>query len=628
MSVIQIRSTQQWIIEGPGWVTNLPFTGAGDYDFEPICGTNETGSYVEGLITIDYGTTLEEIPIVQYYGTYINAKVFILGLDEDEGQYVHYMVSANDVDMDDTNTVCGSSMDFSGYAQTSVVPLDGAKVYVKAYAEGFTVQAKQFQQTLNNAIYWLSAPEQYDNGEDVITAGAAAITTSFDGGTNSYNGSFNYSYSGDYYYIVFDYRNQLTCGGSNIPVTSNGSFYPIYLTVDYGTAIGMGEFSFLATFAVRLLATYDGSVVGEDITSGDYKFVKLDTAPATMLAEFSNDETPWDGTLEVTSLCVSLTSTAISDTGYTTSALACAANGVAPTLDRWHNGADATPVVGDIIYTASNGSTKLDGDDKYWYVYGEDYSLKIDSNGVVLEIVGCTCSEVAVPVITATNYYIQIGSADQIRPTATNNPTSWAIVSAYSYYAIGGGASGCTIQYTDEYANVRLMTLGINEEITIAATTGTVSSTYGTTTITYAGTYYKNSITIDNDGNISINSCPEGTYVIQVNATNCFGTSSDYSIVIYVKSDAVTPLKSFSMDSEGMTTDVLACALTSCNTQYWFKSNIIDTTTTLDPEVNDIIFIDPYGEQYFNGGYLYYKTSLNNYLLIDGIGQVIDKNTC
>ena len=82
------------------------------------------------------------------------------------------------------------------------------------------------------------------------------------------------------------------------------------------------------------------------------------------------------------------------------------------------------------------------------------------------------------------------------------------------------------------------------------------------------------------------------------------------------------------MDETGKSTSVSACALTSCNTEFWFSSNLDETTTRVDPEINDIVFIDPYGEQYFNGGYLYYKTSNNNYLLIDGIGQVIEKNTC
>lgn len=630
-STINISSSSGWTITGPAWVTNLPFSGVGDYEFTPILSANATGSYRTGEINIDYGDFGETIiPIVQYAsGGYINARVFILGLDDDEGQLVHYEIGANGTTLNDANSSCGSSVDFSGYVETGVVPVDEATVTVKAYAQGYTNMSKQFYPTLNNAIYWLSSATLYDNGEDVIDNGAQVIATTYSGGTLSWDGSFAYTYSGEYYYIVFDYRNTLTCGGGAISVAGNGSYYPINLSINYGTAIGVGSFAFTSSFALGLIATYNETLVGEGTTSGTYKFIKSAATPNTLLAQFSNGEDAWSGSLSVTTICVSLTATAISDASYASSSLACAARGGVPTLGRWHNGGSTYPIVGDTIYTASNGSTTLNGANLYWYLNGYDYVYVIDTNGVVQSITACVCSEVAIPVITATTFYIDINLPTAVKLTATNNPTSWAIVSTLAYYTIEGGARGGKISYTDEWGNDVVATIGIDEITTVVASTvpsPAVNIIYGTTVATLAGTYYKDGITIDTDGNLTGEFSKEGYYTISVNATNCFGVSANATINIKVMS--LPKLHQFSMDSEGKTSSVSACALTGCDTNFWFSSNLDETATGVDPVINDTVFVDPYGEQYFNGGYLYYKTSLNNYLLIDGVGQVVAKSTC
>ena len=54
-STINISSSSGWTITGPAWVTNLPFSGVGDYEFTPILSANGTGTYRTGEINIDYG---------------------------------------------------------------------------------------------------------------------------------------------------------------------------------------------------------------------------------------------------------------------------------------------------------------------------------------------------------------------------------------------------------------------------------------------------------------------------------------------------------------------------------------------------------------------------------------------
>ena len=60
---------------------------------------------------------------------------------------------------------------------------------------------------------------------------------------------------------------------------------------------------------------------------------------------------------------------------------------------------------------------------------------------------------------------------------------------------------------------------------------------------------------------------------------------------------------------------------------FWFDGVNCDNVCSY-PAVNDFVYIDGYKNDYFNGGYLYYKMDNSQWILIDGIGQVINTGVC
>jgi len=62
---------------------------------------------------------------------------------------------------------------------------------------------KTWSFNLGNRAYWLSSAVQYDNGIDVINAGAAVVGLAST--LPNYAGNFVYTKGGDFFYIVLDY---------------------------------------------------------------------------------------------------------------------------------------------------------------------------------------------------------------------------------------------------------------------------------------------------------------------------------------------------------------------------------------------------------------------------------------
>ena len=58
-------------------------------------------------------------------------------------------------------------------------------------------------------------------------------------------------------------------------------------------------------------------------------------------------------------------------------------------LTRWHDGAGTYPIVGDTVYTNSDGSTVLNGSGQWWHSDTSDSSYEINTTGVVLTIRSC-----------------------------------------------------------------------------------------------------------------------------------------------------------------------------------------------------------------------------------------------
>lgn len=623
LSTIYITSNQQWTITGPVWVTNLPLSGSGNFAYEPITSANSSGSYRTGTLTITYQDgTVETAPIVQFESGFVNAKIFVLGLDDDEGQVVKYNLSlADGRTFTDINTACGEALDISNFPQAGIMPINGNTVSMIIYTDD---DFKTFSANLNNGAYWLSSATQYDNGIDVLNdAGVNTITLT--SSSPNYTGNFVYTKGGDYFYIVLDYRNIIDCASATVDADITRSYYPINIDISYGTTnAGLASLEYTLDLPYDVSADYNDALILEDESTANNSciFVKGSVDEEYVRMVVSNRDNPIIGNVIIDMSCPSLTSFTIYRTEFSTSALACADVGATET--RYHNGTSALPDVGDIIYADSTGVTVLDGHDQYRKV-GTDAYL-IGSDGYVASITSCVCSEVAIPVITAPGtIYVQQGVSLLVKLTATLNPTSWAFDSVYNEYTISGNAEGGTYTYVDINGCAKNGSIGIGETQVLYGNTF-VLSVFGDASISSAGAvYYPKNIFIDSNGEIGVLFNQSGTYTYDVIATNCFGDSAPATITFVVKHMAT--LAPFNMVPVGECDSTDACASTEPIQQFWFNNNPCEGTC-LYPDVNDIIYIDGYGEQYLNGGYLYYAMDNGDWILVDGVGQVIERGTC
>jgi len=617
--MIDIKSNTTWTITAPAWVTNAPLTGSGDFQYTPITSANGTGTYKTGTITITYGDgSVETRPIIQYAGALVMGRIFILGLDDDAGQVVNFSVVNNSGTLNSTDLGCGESIDITNYPQSGIIPINGETVTVKVDTRG---DVKNFSPNFGNKIYRLTTATYYATGEEVIAGGASAVSLSLS--TGIYSGTFTYS-ANDYFYLVFDFRNIVACSGStNAAIT--GSYYPVNIDIDYGTsAIGKATAGVTLGSAGDVTITYNGSNVGyfNDGTTGSYTFLKNSLTERYARIVVSNGDLAVSGDITLALVCASLTSFSLVTTGYSTSALSCA--GSVTTATKYHNGASALPSVGDRIFTNSVGTTAFDGENKYWKeLTGTDNAYLIDSDGYVQTITSCVaCAYGVKPTITTIGtMYVEVNQELAVQLQADQTILTWQLTSSYYNYTITGNSLGGRYTYVNTEGVASNLTIGKNEQINVSGNTLTLVS--GDATFVSNGYYLQNGVSIENDGVLYVNFPSTGTFTVQVVATSCYVTPSDAKTFTFIVNPPVT-LTSFKMSMIGYDSSVSACASTDGQNDFWFHSSVGSTY----PVLNDIIYIDGYQSDFFNGSYMYYLMDNNYWILINSAGQVVDKGIC
>ena len=316
-----------------------------------------------------------------------------------------------------------------------------------------------------------------------------------------------------------------------------------------------------------------------------------------------------------------------------------------PTTTKYHNGSAALPEEGDILYENPFGTSRL-GDNAY-HRYGNiasplNYYLFVSGNGVVNETSVCTtCTETAVPVITIPSAINVIqGQAVDINLQTTNNPTYYNVIGTCNNIQVTAGAAGATISWTDCQNIANNTSIAANNTITIQ-TAGSYTTTSGTTTSLNGGVFYSDQLpqglTFNQaTGKFSGTARNTGTFTIEVNAENCFGTSSNVTITISVLEQGQ---RTFTMDGDQFgTTSTDACAITSghLNPTLFYHSG-----STTYPKVNDVVTVPVLGKggtsetQFFRGGYVWYKAPWDTAgvgngtaLLIDDRGVIVEIVTC
>lgn len=622
IGTIYITSNQSWTITGPAWIPALPLAGAGNYEYTPITSANSTGAYRSDNIVITYQDgTIETVPIVQFESAFVNAKVYVLGLDDDTEQYVKYKISLADGRiLTDVNTLCGGEFDFSNYPQAGIMPVNGDTISLITYTDD---DYKTFSLNFGNAAYWKSSNVQYNSGEDVIASGATAI--SLTSVSPNYSGSFVYVQAGTFFYIVLDYRNIISCTSGTKIASTTRSYYPMNIDIDFGnTSAGLASLDYVLTNPYDVSADYNDALILQDEASsiGSVVFTKGSVTDRYVRMVVSNGDNPILGNITINMVCPSLTGFTIATTAYASTVGACADVGATTTM--YHDGVNALPDIGDRIYTDILGTITFDGSNSYYKVGTDAYF--IDTTGLTGTITTCICSEVAIPVIaTAGNIYFQTEQPLSVRLTATNNPTAWSFYSIYNEYIISGNTRGGTYTYIDINGCSQSASIGVKETQVIIGNTVVISA-FGDATVSSAGAmYYPRNIFIDNTGEIGGIFNTSGTYSYDVIATNCFGNSIVKTITFVVKH--APTLAPFNMVQVGYCSSAEACASTEPYQVLWFDNNPCEATCVY-PNVNDFVFIDGYREQYLNGGYLYYPMDNGDWILIDGIGQVIERGTC
>jgi hypothetical protein len=631
MSYINISSNTTWTATGPAWVTNLtpPMIGSGNFSLAPICSPNTTGDYRSDDIVITYADgTSTTIPITQYAEGYVDAKIYILGLDGDVGQKVKFVIDTPYEDMYSNNAGCGETIDISNNPQVGVIPVTGDTVSIYVSAIGYTSVEKPFVPTFNNKVYWHTSSDPLLSGEDVINAGAAEITmTLVSGESPRYEGLFTYSRN-TYYYIVIDMRNIITCSDGLVGIDSIGSHYPVNVEMNFtsGGVRGISVIDIDTSDAGNVITgVYNNSQVAYVSSggTGSFTFIKTSADDDTLYLSVTN-EGPIEGDVKFEGVCASLSSVALSTVGFDDLLTACSYR--EDFLTRYFNGVDTYPAVGDYVFTNGSGATYFNGDNKYYYIIGNDSSIKIDSNGGVVSVTSCVCEETSLPVISTTTFPIQLGAASSFKIEATHNPTSWAVVSTVDMVTFNGNETGGVFDYTDENLCSKTLSVGIGETIITPVEYGSITPVSGVDAdYAIGGMYVPYGLSIDDNGILQTNFTTPGSYSIALVATNCVGPSDSTTISFTVQHPPT--LSPFQMTSVGECSSASACSSTECMSTFWFDGVNCDNECSY-PAVNDFVYIDGYKNDILNGGYLYYKMDNNQSILIDGIGQVISVVNC
>jgi len=294
----------------------------------------------------------------------------------------------------------------------------------------------------------------------------------------------------------------------------------------------------------------------------------------------------------------------------------------------YHNGDGLSPIVGDIIYENSSGSSLLDGDNKYYKL--STYSIKINDSGLVTDRVVCACGETAIPVISQDDVSIEENIPMSLSVIASNNPSSFSIGGNCKEFEFFGGDSGAVFQGDDCITGItKQFFVSSNQTVNYCYFVGTVSKVGGSNDATFTDLggcpdLLPEGIEFDSEtGTISGTPTEPGDFNFTVTATNCFGTSSESTFTITIKPERA-PNPEFQMDTTNpQNSSANACAIGSPSYSTMYHNGILEY-----PVIYDMIFSDPEGLNLYNGNNQWFLTENGVAILVDADGIVTDTFLC
>jgi hypothetical protein len=220
-----------------------------------------------------------------------------------------------------------------------------------------------------------------------------------------------------------------------------------------------------------------------------------------------------------------------------------------------------------------------------------------------------------------------IGNFVSIKVQADNNPTSWEIVTDCDEYLLDGGQKGSYFTYTECDGCDGKILVNYNTTARICSSTVPTLVT-GDGSATLSGVCQDGSIIgglLFNTVTGSIEGTPTegGSRDITLKATNCFGTSTEYTFTI--TSVPAMTMKPFLIDRTNFQIDgASACSVATPELVIMYHDGCDDL-----PDIGNTIYLDGRGLEYFTGGDKYYNVSPSTYSYqINQFGQVIDKYSC
>ena len=635
---LNISSDVAWaasLVGAPAWASISPATGSGDGGVTITITANTSGGAAVRSTTIRFTACSVNTDITltqQNIAIQVDREVVTITNPCNGGllnkpSYDYTTNPGGDVAFSGYIPAKGTVGRFTGtkgWPPGDSIPTPGDTVTMKGSILTDSGADKGFNDGLNNKMYYLVTDTEYTNGDTAsLKTAASLVGATYNAVSQAYEASFVYNRPSDekYLYLLWDYTDNIPAGTTGCSEAQVGTSC---VDMDYGTNIGQASLGYDArdtpnrfVFTYNSVTIFDTGYVGLNSTANYNALIAAGVAEADI-----NLASPYTGTVNngvgtetfskysasitkgeltvyaplatedgwcVSSVAPSLTAFSIFTTGRETETEVCADTAA---TTYYHDGANAVPEASYTIYTDAAGTTKLEGQTLY-YALGSSGSsntwIVVNNAGVVVQAGGCSCAEVAIPVISTTTITLIENTDISYTLDATNNPTSWSLVSTCKEYSLFGGTRGAVFSGTHcKVAEAKVVTVGGGNTSTECFSGTTVTQLSGSSDATYTLTgicledILPDGMTFDN-GVLSGRPTVSGEYQLRLTATNCFGTSVETSVVISVSPEG---LFKFNMDGDHpQDSSSAACALTA---EYSFFYQDGDFAY---PQLNDRVFV-------------------------------------
>jgi hypothetical protein len=488
---------------------------------------------------------------------------------------------------------------------------------------------KPFNPNLGDKMYYLDTDTVYDPSEGgLLVSAATEVSPSLVSG--KYKAPFTYNATGNFLYLIIDYRNNLNMGGSATSIPAPLVAEPESIRLNNTNQIGNYTVTYTSdsTDIRFVVENANGAVVADSgyvsTPSGATLTVSKTLTGQDVVKVYNRDYTGSPVyTLSIGS--IALTSASISSAGFDTVDGACASS---TTQTIYHNGAAALPIPGNIIYATADGATLFVGNNEY-YKAGTN-ALQINNLGVVISSTSCICGESLVPTVIQSSINIVQNQDVSLTIQATNNPFSFAAAGNCREFSMFGGSGGAVFAGQDCKTGLeKQVFVSTNETITMCFFLDSVYKVAGASDATFediggcVDTALPDGITFETlTGTLTGAATVSGNFTFTVTATNCVGTSDPVSFDITVQPD-VEPNKSFFIDNtSAQATSSAACSLTPTYS-VMYHDGILSY-----PVIRDIIFQDESGLNRLAGGNLWYRMDNGVVVKVDNEGIVQDTFLC